>query len=141
MNGYDNLKAVSYSFAGVNLASGNVTKKLKVPRGSQMARVLDILAAASVTFTQTTTPAVVQIGDGTTPDVFASLTLGALASGSTLGGGDVAGGVFKAVYLAGAYNSGAGLHDLIATFVAPTGGTPAGTADFIIVVGYDVISV
>lgn len=141
MNGYDNLTPVSYSFAGVNLASGNVTKKLKVPRGAQLARVLDILAAASVTFTQTTTPAVVQIGDGTTADVFASLTLGALAAGSTLGGGDVAGGVFKAVYLAGSYNSGNGLHDLIATFVAPTGGTPAGTADFTIIVGFDEISV
>lgn len=140
MNGYDNLKAVSYSFAGVSLASGNVTKKLKVPRGAQMARVLDILLAASVTFTQTTTPAIVQIGDGTTADEFASLTVGGLTSGSTLGGGDVAGGVFKAVYLAGNYNSGAGLHDLIATFVAPTGGTPAGTADVIVVVGYDDIT-
>lgn len=140
MNGYDNLKTVAYSFAGVNLASGNVTKKLKVPRGAQMARVLDILLAASVTFTQTTTPAVMQVGDGTVPDIFASLTVGALASGSTLGGGDVAGGVFKAVYLAGNYNAGAGLHDLILTCVAPTGGTPAGTADVIVLVGYDNIT-
>lgn len=140
MNGYDNLKTVCHSFAAVSLASGNVTKKLKVPRGAQMARVLDILMAASVTFTQTTTPAVVQVGDGTTADAFASLTVGALASGSTLGGGDVANGVFKAVYLAGNYNSGAGLHDLIVTFVAPTGGTPAGTADVIVIVGYDNIT-
>lgn len=136
---YDTLKPVSYSFAGVNFATGS-SQKLKIPRSAQMARVLDILCSATVTFTQVTTPGAVQIGDGTTPDIFASLSMGALAAGSTLGGSDVTGGVFKAVYLAGNYNSGGGLHDLIATFVAPTGGTPAGTATVIVVVGYDQIN-
>lgn len=140
MSQYDDLVPVSYRYSAVNLASGNVSKKLKVPRGATLGRVLDILMEASVTFTQVTTPAVIQVGDGTTADAFASLTVGALASGSTLGGGDVAGGVFKAVYLAGNYNSGDGLHDLILTCVAPTGGTPAGTADIIIVVGFDQIT-
>lgn len=139
MNGYDNLTPVSYSFAAVDFGAGDSTKKLKVPRGATMGRVLDILLAASETFTQTTTPGLVQVGDGTTADKFASLTCGALAAGSTLGGGDVAGGVFESVYLAGNYNSGDGLHDLILTCVAPTGGTPAGIADVIVIVGYDQI--
>jgi hypothetical protein len=135
---YDNAKAVCYPFPAVDFSTGS-TKKLKIPRGSAEARVMDILVSATVLFTQVTTPALVQVGDGTTPDIFASLTLGALAAGSTIGGSDVANGIFNAVYLAGNYNSGAGLHDLIATFVAPTGGTPAGTATVIIVVGYDQI--
>lgn len=139
MNGYDNLTPVSYNFAAVNFGAGDSTHKLKVPRGATLGRVLDILLAASVTFTQTTTPALVQVGDGTTADAFAAMTVGGLAAGSTLGAGDVAGGCYKATYLAGNYNSGDGLHDLILTCVAPTGGTPAGTADVIVIVGYDQI--
>lgn len=136
---YDRLTSVCYTFPGVNFAT-TTTGKMKVPRGSQMARVLDILCSATVTFTQVTTPGQVQIGDGTTANAFAALTMGALAAGNTLGGSDVTNGVFTAVYLAGNYNSGAGLHDLIATFLAPTGGTPAGTATVIVVVGYDQIN-
>jgi hypothetical protein len=146
---YDSLRMVSYTFPGVNFASGS-SQKLKIPRGSRMARVCDILVSATVLFTQVTTPAVVQIGDGTTANAFGQLSLGALAAGNTIGASDVLGGLFgvgnqygnaaTAVYLAGNYNSGAGLHDLIATFVAPTGGTPAGTATVIVVVGYDQIT-
>jgi hypothetical protein len=136
---YDSLAEVTYTFPGVNFAT-TTTGKMKIPRSAKMARVLDIFVNATVLFTQVTTQAIVQVGDGSTPDIFASLALGALAATNTIGGSDVTAGVFKAVYLAGNYNSGAGLHDLIATFVAPTGGTPAGTGTVTIVVGYDQIS-
>lgn len=137
---YDNLKEISYTFPSVNFATGS-SQKMKIPRTAGMARVLDMLVSATILFTQVTTPAIVQVGDGVTPDIFASLTIGGLAANSTIGGSDQTGGIFKAVYLGGNYNSGAGLHDLVATFVAPTGGTPAGTATVIIVVGYDTIGV
>jgi hypothetical protein len=146
---YDNLSEVCYTFPSVNFASGS-TAKMKIPRGAKMARVCDILFSATVLFTQVTTPANVQIGDGTTANAFGQLSPGALAAGNTFGASDVTGGLFgvgnqygnaaTAVYLAGNYNSGAGLHDLIVTFVAPTGGTPAGTATVIVVVGYDQIT-
>lgn len=146
---YDSLYEVCYNFPSVNFATGS-SQKMKIPRGAKMARVLDILVSATVLFTQVTTPAVVEIGDGTTANAFGQLSLGALAAGNTLGASDVVGGLFgvsnqfgnaaAAVYLAGNYNAGAGLHDLIATFVAPTGGTPAGTGTVIVVVGYDTIS-
>ena len=136
---YDNLVPVSYHFPGVDLGSGDVTKKMPIPRGASLARVLDILAVCTTTFTQVTTPGVVKIGDGTTADKFASLTIGGLAAGSSLSGRDFTDGVFKAVYHGADYNSGAGLHDLTATFVAPTGGTPAGVGDFIVIVGFDTI--
>lgn len=135
---YDNLLPVSYPFAALNFATGS-TAKLKIPRHSTLARVLDILVSGTVLFTQVSTPASVQIGDGSTPNIFGQLVIGALAAASTIGAGDVTNGLNGAVYLAGNYNSGAGLHDLIATFVAPTGGTPAGTANVLIVVGYDQI--
>jgi hypothetical protein len=135
---YDSLIPVSYNFPALNFATGS-TSKLKIPNKARMARVLDILVAGTVLFTQVTTPASVQIGDGTTPNIFGQLTIGALASGTTIGAGDATNGLSGAVYLAGNYNSGAGLHDLVATFVAPTGGAPAGTANVVIVVGYDQI--
>lgn len=133
--GYDNLRPVTYSYAAVNFASGNATHKVTVPRGVQLARVLDIMVEATVTFTQTTTPGLVQVGDGTTANKFAQLSLGATASGSTIGSGDQA--IWQANYLKANYNSGAGLHDLTITFVAPTGGTPAGTGNVFICIGYD----
>lgn len=137
---YDNMKTVTYSFPAKSFASGTTTAKLKVPRSVQMARVLDILVSGTTTFTQVTTPAEINVGDGTDPAKFAGLTVGALAAGTTLGGGDVTNGVRKSDYLAGNYNSGDGLHDLTVTFVAPTGGTPAGVADVLVVVGYDQIN-
>lgn len=135
--GYDNLKTVTYSFPAQSFATSG-TAKIKVPKGAQMARVLDTLLSCTTTFTQVTTPALLEIGDGTTSDAFWSLTIGGLASGSTLGAGDQTPSAFQAVYDAGAYDSA--LHDLTVSWVAPTGGTPAGVANVLIVVGYDQIT-
>lgn len=133
MSQYDAYHLVNYHFAAKSFATGS-TAKLPIPRGAKFARVLDILLVASVTFTQVTSPALVQVGDGTTADAFASITVGGLAAGNSLSGNDVA-QVWKANYLANP-----ALHDLVATFVAPTGGTPAGTADVYILVGFDQIT-
>lgn len=137
MSQYDNYKTVTYKFTGVDFTSSPALK-LPIPRGAKFARVLDVMLAATTTFTQVTTPAQLKVGDGTTADKFAAIVVGALASGSTLTGNDVQ-QVWNANYLAGNYNSGAGLHDLVATPVAPTGGTPAGVADVYVLVGYDQI--
>jgi hypothetical protein len=139
MSQYDNLVTYAVRFPGVNFGAGTTSQLLKVPRKCKLARVLDIFVNGTVLFTQVTTPAIVQIGDGTTPDIFASLVVGALAAGATIGGGDTLNGVHKSFYLAANYNSGAGLHDLTATFVAPTGGSPAGTGDVTIILGVDQI--
>lgn len=137
MSQYDNPISLNYKFAAVNFATGS-TAKIPVPYKAQGARVGDIAVVASVTFTQVTTPGLVQVGDGTTADKFASLNIGGTTSGNSIAGGDV-GGVYKAYYLAANYNSGAGLHDLIVTFVAPTGGTPAGTGDVYVSMLWDQI--
>lgn len=137
MSQYDNLVTFSYDFNAVAFGAGTTTAKLPIPRGAQMARVLDIFVTATVVFTQVTTPALVQVGDGTTANKFAQLTVGGLAVGNTISGRD--GPIFQAVYNGPSYASGAGLHDLIATFVAPTGGSPTGTGNVQIIVGYDQI--
>lgn len=137
-SGYDQLTSVSHSFPAVNFGT-TTTAKIKIPRKATLARVMDILVTGTTLFTQVSTQAQIQVGDGSTPDIFAALFMGALAAGNTLGGSDSVAGVYKAAYLAGNYNSGAGLHDLIVTFLAPTGGTPAGVGNVIVVVGYDQI--
>lgn len=134
---YDNLKTITYSYAAVNFAAGS-SVKAAIPRGVQYARVLDIMVQATVTFTQVTTPGLVQVGDGTTANQFGQLSLGGTAAGSTIGSADSA--VRRVDYLKQNYNSGAGLHDLTFTFVAPTGGSPAGTGNVFITMGYDQIN-
>lgn len=134
---YDNLKVVTYSFPAQSFAT-NGSAKLLVPKGAKMARVMDTLITCTTTFTQVTTPGILEIGDGTTANKFWSLTIGGLTAGNTMGAGDVTLPCFQSVYDAGAYVSA--LHDLTATFVAPTGGTPAGVANLLIVIGYDQIT-
>lgn len=135
MSQYDKPLTFNFKYSAVNFAVGG-TQKIPLPRGARYARVCDILLVSSVTFTQVTTPALVQVGDGTTPDKFASITVGALAAGSTLSGNDVAPAhVWKDNYVANPV-----IHDLVVTFVAPTGGTPAGTADVCILLAFDQVN-
>lgn len=134
---YDTMKTVTYSFPAQSFAA-NGTAKLRLPKNAAMARVLDTLLTCTTTFTQVTTPALLEIGDGTTATAFWSLTIGGLTAGNTMGAGDQTLPAFQNVYDSGAYSPA--LHDLTVTFVAPTGGTPAGVANVLIVVGYDQIT-
>lgn len=137
MSGYDNLKIVTYAFPAQSFAT-NGTAKLTIPKGAAMARVLDTLLTCTTTFTQVTTRALVEVGDGTTANAFWSLTVGGLTAGNTMGARDQTAPAFQGVYDSGAYTPV--LHDLTVSWVAPTGGTPAGVATVLIVVGYDQIN-
>ena len=145
MQGYDANFPVTYKFVAVNFGSGTTTQKLPIPRSARFARILDIMVSCTTTFTQVTTAAAVQVGDGTTPNAFAQLSIGGLTAGNTISGRDVTPqyGVWVANYIAGlnpAVGNAGVLHDLVATFVAPTGGTPAGVGDVYIIVGFDQIN-
>lgn len=143
MSQYDNLKSVTYKFAAMNFVADAGTYKLPIPRTARFARVEDIMVVCTTTFTQTTTGAVVQIGDGVTAAAFASLPVGGLTAGNSITGEDLTDGVWVANYLAQA-NPAVGtagvLHDLTMTIVAPTGGTPAGVGDVYVIVGFDQIN-
>lgn len=139
MSQYDSPFSFLYQFPAINFVSGAGASKIPVPRGAKQARVLDLQITATTTFTQTTTPGLVQIGDGTTANKFAQLSAGATAAGSTITGNDT-GGVFLSEYIAQNYNSGAGLHDLTMTVVAPTGGSPAGVGTINVIMAWDMIT-
>lgn len=133
-NGYDNLTPITYHFEDVDFGVATPgSRKLPIPIGANFARVLDVFVVASEVFTDVTTSARVDVGDGTVQNKFASLSIGALADGSSVSGRD--GSAFEGLYNEAEYDDP--LHDLVATFVAPTGGTITGTADVYVIVGYD----
>lgn len=140
---YDNMFPVTYKFPALNFVTGAGAYKLPIPRTARFARVLDLMVVCTTTFTQTTTGAVLQVGDGVTAAAFAQLSIGGLTSGNSITGQDQVGGCWRSNYLAQA-NPAVGtngvLHDLTMTVVAPTGGTPAGVGDVYVIVGFDTIN-
>ena len=123
---YENPVTQCVSYYAQDIGAGDITKKLRPPRGATRGRVEYIHLLASETFTQTTTQSQIQIGVASDLDKYAELDVGALASGATLGDSDQT-GVFTSD---GQFDLSEETEDeLTFTFLAPTGGTPAGIAD------------
>ncbi len=131
---YDNPKTLNYHYAALAVGAGNITRKIKVPRGAKRARVLDIHAFATVIFTQVTTAARAQVGVAGTLDKFADLNIGGLAANAALCMTSTNGP--EQDWVAVDDN----VTELTVTFVAPTGGSPTGTASFDIAIEWDFIS-
>lgn len=126
MSSYSNPLSQSKCYNAQDIGNGTITKKVRPPRGKSRGRVAGIHAFASETFTQTTTPAYIQVGVTGDLDKFASLNCGATASGATLSDSDVA----NTLVNDGQFDlSQEAVDELTITMVAPTGGTPAGIAD------------
>lgn len=127
---YDNPVIAVYTFEGHDFGAGDATKRIKAPKGMR-ARVEDIQADASETFTNVTTEAKVQVGVTGELDKLADYGLGTLAAGAA----DAA-----------SYQDGDLKPDaletedetVLITLKAPTGGTPAGIADVHVVMAWHV---
>ncbi len=128
---YENPTRVSYNFGSHDFGAGAGAHAVKPPKGKKNGRVVDIhLGPISETFTQVTTPGYVRVGTTGDPDLYAELNCGAAALTDAYNLSD-----------AGSVNSNI---DLVAdsisqvevTFVAPTGGTPAGIAVVTLVVDW-----
>jgi hypothetical protein len=139
---YNTPERFVYSFNAVNFGS-NTTRYFKGPAG-KIGKIVEIQAAATTSFTGTTAPGEIKLGDGTTATRYADLVLGAA------GAGPAAGVVTRATDVT-KIGSGAAIKgqdptslpfafiaaDQLVTigFTAPTG-TPAGVADVTIVVDF-----
>lgn len=130
---YDQPRVLTYNYTGLNIGAGTITRKIRVPRGAQSARVFEAHVYATTTFNAVTTEAKAQVGVTGDLGKFAELGIGTLAAGSARGFADAKG--FKAVWNKGTDD----VAELTVTFVAPTGGTPAGVADVAIAIGWDFI--
>jgi hypothetical protein len=125
---YDHPVYVTYNYEGHDFGAGGATKPIVGPAGMR-GKIVDIHASnVTETFTNTTTEAKVQAGVSGELDKFADFGLGTLAAGAadaaTRHEGDVTHNVLGSD------------ETLLLTFVAPTGGTPAGIADVQVVVAW-----
>lgn len=120
----------TYTFPAVAFGSGSA-QSIKGPRG-KAGRLVDIHVSCTVLFTAVTTPAYVQVGTASDTDYNANFALGTLAATDS-------------VSLIGSTGSASSLIQPIidadtqveVTFVAPTGGSPAGTGTVSICIDWD----
>lgn len=126
---YENPVVISHHFGSVNFGSGS-TAKIKPPPGLTKGNILDIHVTVTTTFTQVTTPGYVRVGKTGTADYYAQINMGAAASGSAYNFRDNKTVSRRIDLVADAVS------DVLVTFVAPTGGTPAGIGLVTVVIGW-----
>jgi hypothetical protein len=129
--GYSTPKRVTYSFPAQNFTAP-IARTIKPPQGCVRGTIMDIATSVTTTFTQTTTPGHIRIGDGTTDGKYADLNMGAAAAGAAYGAGDVAGSIVPG----GIDFDRDGITAIVLKTVAPTGGAPAGTADLYVTIDW-----
>lgn len=136
---YDRPFTVPYCFGVIDFGAGNVASAIPKPYGMTFARIEEISVSVSETFNQVTTPGYVRVGTASDADKFAEMNMGAAAitdGYSTKDDTDAIKAAGLNINLASDGDSGAALAQLEVTFVAPTGGTPAGIGIPTIVVSW-----
>ncbi len=134
---YDEAMVVTYTFGALGCSGGNSTRKIRGPKGLK-GNVALITGLSTTSFVGTTTPGKLQVGDGVTANKYGEISMGAAGAG-TASGSIVVANTYATGLLA---NNPASLPfvnmaadtDVTITCVAPTGGAPAGVADYTIVV-------
>lgn len=120
--------SVTYVFPAVDLSAGNVVEDIQGPPGLRgLVKAISVYNV-TVTFNAVTTAARIDVGiqAGDTDAYVISAGLGTLAADAAL----------TPVLTAGVVGTLPIGEDALVTFVAPTGGTPAGTATFAITINY-----
>ncbi len=142
---YDRPQRISYSFGEFDFGAGGESLSIPVPAGKDGFIIEEIAVSATETFTATTTDARVEIGTASDTDKFAELALGTLADTNALGfatGTDDAGAdprYDNSYGGPGVVRTGSteeNITQVEVTFVAPTGGTPAGKGYVTIVLAW-----
>lgn len=134
MRSYDQPDVLSYDLGAINFTSGAATS-LPVPSDVSGARILGFaVQGATVAFTADTTPAYLDIGTAADADKFLHGAVGVVAATDSkhVLGADIGIGID----LARGGDAGVALAQLEVTFVAPTGGTPAGTGRVTVFIGW-----
>jgi hypothetical protein len=128
---YDNPLVVSYSVGTIGTSS--FTRGLKPPKGYKTGRVVDIHADVVTTFTQVTTPGIVEVGTAGDANKYGELNMGAAAAGSGYNYQDYPAGETQATDINTSID---GITQLQLKYTAMTGGTPAGSANLTVVVAW-----
>lgn len=132
---YDRLIAITYLFAALDLAGATADQAIAVPVGARFAKVLDVQAVLTEAVVGTTSPAILNVGTSANASLMATLSIPNGAAIGSVHNSRSAGFSHNGVYQADA--EGSEQDTLLLSITDPTGGTPAGTANVSIVIGYD----
>ncbi len=125
MGFYDEGLVISYNYPAQDFGAGNATRDLIGPAGKR-GRIRAVSLIATEAFNSVTTEAFVRVGTAADDDAYLNYAVGDLAAGSGATPTDESGLTV--------------LGDLPAdteariSFIAPTGGTPTGIADTVVVI-------
>lgn len=118
---YDNPRVIRHQFPSHDFGAGAGAGSLKGPPGMK-GRIVDIgLSHITETFTNTTTPAYVRVGTTGDADAYAQLDCGVAAATDTYNTQNDTDAIIEPDLPADT--------QIEVTFVAPTGGTPAGIGE------------
>lgn len=120
---YSNPKIITYAL-GVQAFTTPITRFVKPPRRANRGVIVDIATSVTVLFTAVTTAGFVRVGTAGDNAKYAELNMGTAAANSAYTAVDVPGSIKSDIDMA----RDAITSVRIAT-IAPTGGSPAGTAD------------
>ena len=127
---YENGKTIAYNFGSHDFGAGAGAHAIRRLKGFKFCRIEEIhVGPITETFTNTTTPGYVRVGTAADADKFAELDMGVAAATDGYGTYDDTDAIKAAgqsIDLDRAGDAGVSLGQLEVTFVAPTGGTPAG---------------
>lgn len=126
---YSNPDRRFYSFPAVNFGSGSA-QSIKGPRG-KAGRLIAIHASCTTLFTAVTTPGRIEVGTAADTDANALFVLGTLAATDAVASDDGVTDTDAIINADIAPNT-----QVEVTFVAPTGGTPAGVATVSVVIDW-----
>lgn len=128
---YSNPNRRTYTFPGIAFGTSGA-QTLDNPKG-KAGRIVSVQVVATVLFTAVTTPGRVDLGNSTTANAYGSLSLGTLAAAASLSS---EGTIGYASYTNTTRDIAADV-PLKVSFIAPTGGSPAGTGTVILTVDWD----
>lgn len=121
-----------YSFPAVNFATGTA-QSIQGPKG-KAGKLIAIHVAATTTFTATTTAGRVDIGTAATTNAYAAFPLGTLAATDAISSDDLD---QTAAIITALGSNIPGDTQVEMTFVAPTGGSPAGVGSVMVIVDWE----
>lgn len=109
-----------------DVAVANLTKTFRLPKGTK-GRIGSIIIQSSATYNAVTTGAFFQLGVVGDLARYANVALGTLAAGAALDAATITGAIVRTARSLAHIELPADT-DIVMTFVANTGGTPAGAA-------------
>lgn len=119
---------VTYSWGVLDMGAGNITKRIPCPKGKRP-HIRGVSGHVTETFTETTTPGIIEIGTAADPDAYFDVPdMGVTAANATLDSSDT-----DTIFAKALLNPlGEKDTDVLLTLTSPTGGTPAGMIELFV---------